>query len=91
MEEKCISIQVKGRVQGVAFRYHTKKTAEKYNIEGFVRNMPDGSVYMEACGTESNLALFQQWCRQGPTMARVTEMQVNPLPPTQVKGFSIRF
>jgi len=48
--KKHVNITVKGRVQGVGFRYSAMEAAEELGIKGFVRNMPDGSVYIEAEG-----------------------------------------
>lgn len=59
-------------MQGVFFRYSARDKADKLGINGFVRNEPDGSVYIEAEGEEESLNEFLEWCRLGPQMA-VTE------------------
>ena len=91
MEQKCISIELRGRVQGVAFRHHTKIQAEKLGVEGLVRNQSDGSVYIEACGSEDQLELFINWCHRGPLMANVTGIKIIDIPSKTYKGFSIRY
>ncbi|MBU5638700.1 acylphosphatase [Geomonas sp. Red69] len=65
---------VRGRVQGVAFRHHTARTAQQHGVTGWVRNLPDGSV--EACleGEEADVLAMVQWCRRGPELARVDEL-----------------
>ena len=45
----------KGRVQGVGFRYTTQRAASRYDLTGFVRNLPDGTVEALLQGTESNI------------------------------------
>jgi len=63
---------VQGRVQGVFFRASTMEMASKLGINGYVKNMPDGSVHIEAEGTEESLQAFVDWCHGGPPNALVT-------------------
>jgi acylphosphatase len=70
------SIRIEGKVQGVGFRYHTRKQAEILDIKGIVRNMDDGSVYIEAEGEEQNLLLFLQYCRKGPDRSIVSSAEM---------------
>lgn len=90
MQEKCVSISVSGKVQNVGFRYHTRDMARKYQLKGFVRNMPDGTVYIEAQGQEAALRLLEDWCQKGPMWARVREIKINALPVGAYSGFEIR-
>ena len=66
-----------GKVQGVFFRALTKEKADELGITGFVRNEPDGCVYIEAEADEKILQQFMDWCRQGPSRARVEKMEVS--------------
>lgn len=68
------TVTVRGRVQGVAFRYHTARTASLHHLTGWVRNLPDGSV--QACfeGEAGDVQAMVQWCRSGPELARVDEL-----------------
>jgi acylphosphatase len=67
MEDKILyRIHVKGRVQGVGFRYSTVREARIRGITGFVKNQYDGSVYIEAEGSQEQLLEFVEWCRRGP-------------------------
>ncbi len=50
MSKKAIILRVTGRVQGVGFRYYAQKKALELGVNGYVRNRPDGSVYIEAEG-----------------------------------------
>jgi acylphosphatase len=56
--KKRFSIRVNGRVQGVFFRASTKEVADQLGVRGFVRNEPDGKVYIEAEADEEALKRF---------------------------------
>jgi acylphosphatase len=66
-----ISITVRGIVQGVFFRAHTKQVADALNLTGWVRNEYDGSVTIVAEGPEEKLKELLSWCKKGPSGARV--------------------
>lgn len=74
---KHLNINVYGLVQGVFFRASAKEEADKLNLTGFAKNMPDGSVYVEAEGEENNLEKLIKWCNKGPLMARVEKVEVS--------------
>ena len=61
---KRLNITVHGLVQGVAFRYYTVEKALQLGVKGFVKNQPDGTVYIEAEGEDRELRDFVAWCRQ---------------------------
>jgi acylphosphatase len=86
---KHISLKISGKVQGVYFRASTKGTAEKYGINGFVRNEKDGSVYIEAEGEEENLKRFVAWCRSGPSHAEVQHVDLKEGSFQGFSGFKI--
>lgn len=89
---KHVSIRVYGRVQGVCFRAYAQGRAERLGLAGFVKNMPDRSVYMEAEGPEENVEAFADWARQGPPAAKVTDIQVNYSDHLRkFEGFEIRY
>lgn len=73
---KHLSIKVFGRVQGIFFRATTKEQADKFNLAGFARNEPNGSVYIEAEGEEEKLDKFVKWCYKGPSMAEVEKVEI---------------
>lgn len=58
---------VSGRVQGVGFRFTTKQAADELGVSGIVRNESDGTVYVEANGSEENIAHFIEALRKGPS------------------------
>jgi acylphosphatase len=87
----CVQITVKGRVQGVYFRAYTQKQAIKLNLNGFVRNLPNGNVEIVACGDASALQSLVSWCHKGPLLAKVNEVIVTESAEIEVfAGFEIR-
>ncbi|PCJ87800.1 MAG: acylphosphatase [Flavobacteriales bacterium] len=75
-EIKHYNIKIKGKVQGVWFRFSSKEIAEQLGVSGFVQNELDDSVYIEAEGTEEQLKMFIKWCENGPEMAIVTNAEI---------------
>ncbi len=80
-----VNIKIFGEVQGVFFRRFARLKAMEIGITGFVKNEPDGAVYMEAEGGEKALGQFLEWCRHGPESAKVEKVESFP---GNVKGFS---
>ena len=82
---------VGGRVQNVGFRMFVLETARRLAVGGWVRNLPDGSVELEAEGEESAIQALLAAVRQGPPAARVREVQVEERAPTGQRGpFAVR-
>jgi acylphosphatase len=81
---------VTGKVQNVGFRYYTARTAQEFNIGGFVKNEPDGSVYIEAEGEDDAIETFISWCRRGPQWARVDGFDIQEQPLMNYKGFRVK-
>jgi acylphosphatase len=71
-----LKILLKGRVQGVFFRISTKKTAEKLNISGWVRNLSTGEVEISAVGSPKKIKEFTKWLKTGPKLARVDKLKI---------------
>ncbi len=74
---------VRGRVQGVGFRWFVEREAHQLGIAGWVRNNHDGSVEVLAQGTREQLSGLHSRLRQGPRAARVDSVEVtetNPKP-----------
>jgi acylphosphatase len=63
--------RVRGRVQGVGFRWFVMRAAERLGLEGFVRNLPDGSVEVVARGTRESMDELERILARGPATARV--------------------
>jgi acylphosphatase len=69
------SFVVRGRVQGVGFRWYVEREAHMLGIAGWVRNNHDGSVEVLAMGTRDQLLGFRSRLREGPRAARVDDVQ----------------
>lgn len=69
-------ITVFGKVQGVAFRKYTHQMACKLKITGYVQNQENGSVYIEAEGTQEQLDRFIIWCHQGSPYSKVEKVEL---------------
>lgn len=65
---------VKGRVQGVGFRYHTLQAAQDHSLKGWVRNLRDGRVEVIAEGEHEVLNKFLMSVRKGPMSAVVEDV-----------------
>jgi acylphosphatase len=84
-------IVVRGRVQGVGFRYSTVSQARRLGLAGWARNAPDGSVEIVAEGSSDAMRLLVEWCGHGPPSARVTAVSCTDEPANQPLGhFTIR-
>jgi len=89
---KAFKATVFGRVQGVWFRDSTRNKASKLNVAGWVKNMPDGSVYLEAEGEEEELKLFEKWLHSGSPMSRVDKVDLNWIEPSKsYDSFEMRY
>ncbi|GAB1403080.1 acylphosphatase [Lentimicrobium sp.] len=88
--EKQYIIQVFGRVQGVGFRYFIYQKAQALGLRGFIKNMPDKSVYIEAEGKTEALEILLNYCKQGPTRAIVKEVKQFEAPISFHKLFIIK-
>ena len=82
---------VSGRVQAVGFRYFTQAAANREGLHGWVRNLPDGRVEVEAEGDADAVVRFERALRQGPRGARVDEMDVEAITPSgREPGFFVK-
>ena len=66
-----VRLIVKGRVQGVFFRYNTRKMAERLGLKGWVKNKIDGTVEILAEGSDDKINDLIGWCKKGPIGSRV--------------------
>ncbi len=76
----CIhyNIKVTGKVQGVWFRKYTMEKALALGLKGFVKNEPDGSVYIEAESHQSDiLDLFTNWLYEGSPLSKVEKVIID--------------
>src|SRR5438270_12557868 len=81
---------VRGRVQGVGFRWFVEREAHTLGIAGWVRNNLDGSVEVLAMGTREQLAGLRSRLQQGPRAARVDNVEESESRPVEgLKSFRI--
>lgn len=71
---KNLIIIVEGKVQGVWFRASTKKIADDLNLNGLVKNEPDGSVYIEVTGDDQPVMKLFEWALKGPELSVVEKL-----------------
>lgn len=71
-------------MQGVGYRFNAQAMAHKLDLTGFVRNMHDESVLIQAEGQEENVNKFIEWCYVGPRYADVKEVNAEE---TDVAGY----
>ena len=73
---KRLEIYVSGVVQGVGFRYFTRRVAKELGLKGYVMNLADGRVYIVVEGDEGRLEKFLSAIKEGPPMAIVKGLEV---------------
>lgn len=83
---------VRGRVQGVGFRYFVLRRAQAAGLAGWARNLPDGSVEVVARGTDDELASLESALREGPPRSVVTDVERQEVldEPNLPKSFDVR-
>lgn len=88
MERKKIVIS--GHVQGVFFRAYIKELAEKLNLKGTVRNLPDGKVEIIIEGEHDNIKQLISFCKKGPKGPHIERINIfDEEPKTNFKNFKI--
>ena len=82
---------VSGRVQGVSYRASTAAKARQLGLVGWVRNLRDGSVELEAEGPADAVAQLLTWCHHGPPAARVDAVAVEERPSSGGSSFDVTY
>jgi len=77
---------VRGRVQGVGFRWFVEREARMLGLSGWVRNRQDGSVEVLAAGSNEQLNSLYSRLKEGPRAARVDDVDVEEAAPLNEKG-----
>ena len=73
---KTNQIRVTGKVQGVYFRASAKQKAQNLGVKGYIKNQSDGSVVLEVEGEDEAVNYMINWCKHGPALARVSNIEV---------------
>ncbi len=90
MARIAVSMIVRGRVQGVGYRWWALTQAQRLGLDGWVRNRSDGSVEILAIGEQDLVAQLAKACGQGPSAARVTDVVQAPADDDGSSGFRER-
>lgn len=86
----AVRVKIYGRVQGVFFRSTMKEEADRLGVDGWVRNMNDGTVESLIVGDEEKVMKLVEWCKRGPPLAKVSRIETwteNPV--IERRGFHI--
>lgn len=73
-------IVISGMVQGVGYRYFTVRNAMKLGLTGWVRNLMNGDVELEAQGDRGDMAMLISQLKLGPQWSRVERVKVSEVP-----------
>jgi acylphosphatase len=84
-------LRIRGRVQGVGYRYALCREADRLGVSGWVRNRTDGSVEALVQGDAEPVAALITWAHRGPPASRVDEVHIEPADASDVPaGFERR-
>ena len=87
---KRVRVTVSGRVQGVFFRATCAARARERGLSGWVRNSPDGRVEAVFEGPEEDVDALVEWCRLGPELAVVQDVEIAVEDLRGGSGFALR-
>jgi len=72
----CATLHVTGMVQGVGFRYFAMRQANGYGLNGYVKNLPDGSVELQVEGEKETIERFKSVLERGPGYSDVDQVDI---------------
>ena len=90
MSDTIRHVTIRGRVQGVGYRYFVEHEAQSRDLEGWVRNRRDGSVEALIQGPAAELEKLIAWARRGPPAARVGDVRIEPAQEDSHGRFELR-
>ncbi len=82
-------VTVRGRVQGVGFRWHARRRAQQLGVTGWVRNTSSGSIEAHVEGEREGVELLLDWLAVGPPSARVSELEEVSVEPIEAPSFQV--
>lgn len=92
MAQKRVTVRIEGIVQGVWFRDYTRREADRLDLAGWVRNLPDGGVEAALEGEAGQVEEMIRWLHKGSPQAKVRNVRVTEEPPQDEKPpFVIRY
>jgi acylphosphatase len=81
-----------GRVQGVGFRYTVKRIATGFEVVGFVKNLPDGRVEVQAGGDLTEVRAFLEAIAESELAGNIRKSEIHEIPPQEdARSFRIAF
>ena len=90
LKVKATRVFYEGRVQGVGFRWTVKHIAAGYEVAGFVRNLPDGRVELQAGGEREEAEAFLREIRESALAGHITAEHIETIEiPSPFRGFQI--
>ena len=91
VDVKAVDVRVHGAVQGVFYRRGAQSEARRLGLDGWVRNLGDGSVALHLQGESEVVDEMLGWCRVGPPGAEVGWLDVqDSIPDRSLSGFEVR-
>jgi acylphosphatase len=87
--EQARLYQIRGRVQGVGFRYFVQRVAVDLGLTGYVKNLEDGRVEVYAAGSEAKLSELESRLWKGPPFADVRGVELQEAPVHRYDSFRI--
>ena len=90
MARIAVRLVIRGRVQGVGYRWWARGQARRLKLAGWVRNRSDGTVELVAAGSPAAVERLAEDCRHGPTSAQVTSVERFEADDDDLDGFEER-
>ena len=91
LAQRSVHIIVKGRVQGVGYRWFVMQKAADFKITGWIINLPNQDVEIIAHGIKKDMETFIDWVKTGPARARVLSVIISDfISETTPDSFSVR-
>ena len=87
---KCAHLVVSGRVQGVFFRDNVRRKAKELELNGYAKNLEDGTVEVVAQGNEGKINQLIDFIKKGPGIAKVAGISAKHKNPENFSDFEIR-